>query len=69
MLGLFRYGEILYNFAIMSEVYRWNLWAMWGGFIVLFLLYTYTLLRAWQFVRFIRRHRRLGMKNKRVKRK
>lgn len=44
--------------GVLGEVYYWNQWAMFIGFIALFFLYSYSIVHAWRITRFIRRHKR-----------
>ncbi|MCK3655516.1 undecaprenyl-phosphate alpha-N-acetylglucosaminyl 1-phosphate transferase [Pasteurellaceae bacterium Macca] len=44
--------------GVLSEVYYWNQWMMFIGFIALFFLYSYSIVHAWRITRFVRRHKR-----------
>lgn len=46
------------GFGIMGEVYYWNQWVMFVCFIILFFLYSYSIMHAWRVTRFVRRHKR-----------
>lgn len=48
--------------GVMSEVYYWNQWMMFIGFITLFFLYSYSIVHAWRITRFVRRYKRRARK-------
>ncbi|QIW16629.1 undecaprenyl-phosphate alpha-N-acetylglucosaminyl 1-phosphate transferase [Pasteurellaceae bacterium RH1A] len=50
--------------GVMGEINYWNQWAMFAGFILLFLAYAYSITHAWRITRLVRRIRRRKLKPK-----
>ncbi|QGM80155.1 UDP-N-acetylglucosamine--undecaprenyl-phosphate N-acetylglucosaminephosphotransferase [Otariodibacter oris] len=57
-------SAICTTIGVLGEVYYWNQWVMFIGFIILFFLYSYSIVHAWRITRFIRRYKRRIRKNK-----
>lgn len=51
-------AAICTTFGVLSEVYYWNQWIMFLSFVLLFFLYSYSIVHAWRITRFIRRYKR-----------
>lgn len=50
--------------GVLSEIYYWNQWVMFAAFILLFLLYSYSITHAWRVTRFVRRMKRRAKRQK-----
>lgn len=58
-LAVITFGAaICATIGILGEVYYWNQWVMFVGFIALFFLYSYSIMHAWRVTRFVRRMKR-----------
>lgn len=52
--------------GVMGEVFYWNQWVMFVGFVSLFFLYSYSIVHAWRITRFVRRYKRRARKKQAV---
>ncbi|TDQ57452.1 UDP-GlcNAc:undecaprenyl-phosphate GlcNAc-1-phosphate transferase [Mesocricetibacter intestinalis] len=58
------FAALCAGFGILGEIYYINEWVMFGAFIVLFFLYSYSITKAWKITRWVRRLKRRARRAK-----